>query len=856
MGAAVAKAIAYVTTAISKVTLAHVAIGVATYSAINYAVKKLIPTQDQDALEGMTLSRKEPAGHRRIVYGNVRVGGTLLYSTTSGDENKYLYQVYAIADTANLHSVTGNPTAAIDSLSAIYFNKEVAAQHIGSNSYLFASKWAKAGTANAQSDFLQFQFFDGSQTSASSLLLETSDWSSTHILKGIAYVACRFKFDADMFNQGLPNLSFVVQGRRVYNPSIGSHYADKPETWAYSQNSALCLLDYMRDPVYGLNESIGSFNSTSLTTAINVCNENIAIAGSSNTQARYTCNGVVLTSNSLQSNIEDLLSSMAGKVFYTSGQFHIKPKIPTDSSYYPSVEPTTVDEDMMCGAISVVTKASRRQQYNVVKGKFASADKNYVTATYPTREDANYQSDDGEKLVLDLDLPFTTTHQTAQRIAQITLETSRNQATINMQLKIEALKFRVGDLINVQYAKFGYNPKTFEIINMRIVPDVEKGIYVDVTAIEEDPNAYIWDTSDEIVYQSPLTLNNYDGSTVTAPAGITAEFIVVSDESLNTTPKLSIIINDDPAPYVTHYQLYIYRLPEAGATGHTEFLADSQEFTLTKDFGSRKEHTIDVVDRREGHYRITVQAVNINGVYSDITSADFEITADDREQILGVVENSVIIVQQNTPIVDEPDIEDITAAKGSPPDENDVIIQQEVDDDNNIVDSVVYNYISTMKILHTYRVFAVSSAGYLPNVSRVFIDIWASVQATEGGTWSAVDVTSTAGQPSYTTAFAGKGTISIYDSNADIDTLYNETVDGVEIYRGNDFLENIKPMSTVQYFTAAKQKALFRFEVDSQYVNQTTTNYSLSTPYKLRYTVGGDVFESTIVSPSLAIIKV
>ena len=840
---------------IGGLTLAKVAVGVATFATINYAVKKLIPTLDQDSINGMTVSRKEPAGNRRIVYGNARVGGTLLYSTTSGDENKYLYQVYALADTANLHSTTGNPTAALDSMSAIYFNKEVVAQHLGSNSYLFTNEWAKDGTANTQSDYAKFEFFDGSQTTASSLLLETSGWSASHILKGIAYVACRFTYDQDKYANGLPNLSFFVQGRRVYNPNDAAHYPDKPETWEFSKNSTLCLLDYMRDPVYGLGESIDSFNSTSITNAMNVCDENISIAGSGSTIKRYTCDGVVLTSNSIQSNIEDLLSSMAGKVHYTSGKFYISPKIPTDSSYYPSVEPTTVDEDMMCGAVSVVTKNTRRNQYNVVQGKFASVDKNYVVASYPTRENATYQTEDGQKLVLDLDLPLTTSHQAAQRIAQITLETSRNQATINLELKLEALKFKVGDLINVQYAKFGYNPKTFEILNMRIVPDEQKGIYIEVTAIEEDSNAYVWDTSDEIVYQSPATLNNYDGSTVTAPAGINADFIVVADDKLNKTPKLSIVINDEPSPYVTHYQLHVYRLPEAGATGHEEHLADSHEFTLTKDFGDRKEHTIDVVDRREGHYRVTVQAVNINGVFSDITSTDFEITADDREQILPVESQTTIIVRQTTALADEPTIAEVEEAKGSSVEENDVIIYQQVDDNNVVIDSKVYNYVSTMSIIHTNRYFAVSSPTMRPNSSRVFIDFWASVNAPQGGTWSASDVTSTEGQPQYVSAFAGKGTITIYDTNSEVDSLLNETVDGVEIYRGNDFLVNVKPMSTVQYFTAAKQKALFRFEVDSQYVNSTTTNYFLGTYYKLQYTLGSTVYESAAINASATIIN-
>lgn len=820
--------------------------GVAAVSAINYAVKALVPDVNQrQGMNGMTISRREPALNRSIIYGTVRVGGALLYSGTTGNENEYLYQVYAIADTGRKYN--NNPIAAIDDLLEIYFDKERVATH-NNGTFTYYGKYINGSSAqqsgNASAEFIKFQFFDGSQTSASSMMLETPDWGTSCKLKGVAYVACRFKYDQDVFPNGLPNVSFKVKGRRVYDPTNGSMSSNNPNTWAYSNNSALCLMDYMTDPVYGLNLTYGDFDIVSRNLAIGVCNQNVALAGTSATQDRYTCDGLLLTSNTVQSNVEDILSSMAGKLAYSAGKFHIY------GNANRSAETKTVDEDMMVGAISVVTKTTRRNQFNVVQGKFASEEQDYVVASYPTQENSTYITEDNERLTLDLDLPFTTDHRRAQRIAKATLEKSRLQSVIKLKLNLEAMKFKVGDIINVEYPKFGYNPKRFEIQNMRIIPDEKMGIYVEITALEDDPNQHDWDeNADELVFQSPNVVNNYDGSTVTAPFGISADFTVVSDIHLNVTPKLSIVIRDNPSPYITHYQLYVYKIPEPNAVGHREYLSNSHEFTLTRDFGIRKTHTIDVIDKSVGHYRVSVQAVNISGVYSDIVTAEYEITEEDREQILAAEENRVIVVQQSGALSDEPNLADVEAAKGSPLTENDEIIYQQVQN-GTVVDSKLYNYKTATKVINLNEGFARSTTNYRANSERIFVDVWVAVNAPIGGNWSYQLVS---GTPMYNSVpFANYGTVTIYDTSAEVQTLYDETVEQVidgltyeiEVYRGNYFLENVQPMSTTQYFLAPIQKALFRFELNSQYATSTQNAYSIGSYYKLIYTHNGTVYET------------
>jgi hypothetical protein len=851
MAAAVVAAVKAVVVAVKASAVAtYIVATVAVVGTVSYLSKRSLAKamrENKDSIQGMTFNVKSPDAARRIIYGQVRVGGVLVYSTTEDRvengktfENEYLYQVYALADTAHVHSVTGAPQPALSSLVSLAFDKEYIANHTGNNNFIYTSEWAKANTANQQSDHLKFEFFDGSQTTASPLMLETSDWTSSHILKGVAYVACRFKFDQEKFQQGLPNVSCLVRGRKVYNGALGTS-PDQPETWFYNTNSAACLADYIRDPVYGLGESQDVFDSARFSTAISVCAENISQTPTM--KSRYTCNGIINTDQTLQSNIEDLLSSMAGALYYSSGKFIIAPKVPTDSSYYPNVESATVDEDMMVGGVKLVTKSTRRNQYNTVQGKFASEENKFVVASFPTRQNTSYIADDGQKLTLDITLPFTTNNADAQRIAQITLESSRQQATIQLELSIEAMKFMVGDLINVKYEKFGYNTKTFQIQNMRFVPHAERGIYVQVTALEEDSNAYVWDSSDEIVFQNIQALSRFDGGTVSAPSGIFAEYTVVADNILNTTPKIAVTINDEPNAFITHYQLYIYPIPAAGVGGHEQYLIDSTEFTLNKDYANRKRHLVDVVDDRTGHYRVAVQAVNILGVYSPVTTFDFEITKQQQNEISDNSGGTVIIVQQTGALDPEPNEADVEEAKGSPISDNDTVIYQQVDDNNEVIDSVIYEFNSGIKIFNLMAIYSMSHPAYFSNLSRVFVDVWVEANTgITGGTWSA-QVTNT--QNGGTQSLDAHTSTTIYDNDLDIQTLYNETVDGYDVYRANDFLVNVQPMSTTRYIGQGRQKAMFRFEVDAQYVNHVSNDYNLMSEYQFRYTIGQAQFNSS-----------
>lgn len=771
MAAVVAKAIAYGVTAVKGITALQFVAGAVMAAGINY-LKKGLDAAQTDEIKGLTLTSRSPAGARKIIYGKVRVGGHLVFSGSAGEDNFKLIQVVALADQTRKSGSA--PNKAITDVEDIYFNGErVATYDYNTNGFVL--------TDQKYSGYFFLDSFDGSQTTASPIASGSDDWSSTSILKGVGYVAMSFWYDQDVYVDGLPNVSFFVKGRPVYDPRSNSHSESDPTTWEYRENPALSLLDYMCDPVYGLGLSYSDFDSTSFIETANYCDDSVAYktgdGSQSNTTAysrRYIIGGQINTENSIRSNIEDILSSMAGKLSYSNGKYFLessKPKV---------AESTIVDEGMMVGAISLVTKSSRQNQYNTVQGRFASSDNNYQESSYPTQTNSTYVSDDGEELILDLDLPLTTQNHIAQRIAKYTLNRSRNQTVINLRLSIEAMKFKVGDLINVKYEKFGYNTKGFVIQSFRLKPDVNAGMFVEVEAIEYDPSDVVYSVLDQIVFQQDLIASQYDPLGISAPTSIAAYFATEVDNEDNLTPKINITIDDDPSAFITHYQLYIYRLPEENATGHEQYIDDGIEFTLTKDFGLRKGHAIDVVDRRTGFYRIACQSVNTSGVYSSVVTSDFEIEEEHREIVAPSDNPSVIVIQQTEAIDPVVEISDavIEEAKGSPPQANDTIIVQQVDSAGAVVDAETRKW--KRGIILTRNDDFATSGFFVGYNDEVFIDIWCrAIGAPTGGVWSKVltDNTITAN----TQSLHDRSTTTMYSTASELDTLKGHYVTNYSI---------------------------------------------------------------------------
>ena len=394
-------------------------------TAMGAALNALSPKPTSGASGGYSLTGTSgSAVDHQIIYGKTKVGGVRIYDTTTGGEsNTYLHRILAYAG----HE--------IESYEEIYLNDEVVTLDGSGNV-----------TSPARYDgFVRIKKYYGTTTQAADadLVTETSgEWSNLHTLSNIAYLYIRLKYKAEVFPNGIPVISTVVKGKKVFDPETS--------TTAWSDNPALCLRDYISSS-YGLSIPTSRIADTLVITAKDICDQTVE------SEARYSCNGSFLTSATPKQVISNMLTSMGGLFWYSQGMWRMK------AAAY--VTPTvTLDEDDLRSGISLSTRHSRRDNFNTVKGTFRGAESDWQEADYPLVDDAAFITADNNLVnTVDFSLPFTSSSKTAQRIARVFLNRNREQLTVSATFGLKAFQVEVGDVVYLNNTRFGWSNKPFEV---------------------------------------------------------------------------------------------------------------------------------------------------------------------------------------------------------------------------------------------------------------------------------------------------------------------------------------------------------------------------------------------------------
>lgn len=552
----------------------------AAFTGMSAVAKGLAPKPGTGArMRGITATTREPAATRKMVYGEMRVGGHVVFIGNSDEgatpDNNYLHLVIAFAS----HE--------IESYEEIYFNED----RVWDKTNLVDSDWTSV---------LNVYTHDGSQTLADAqLVTDCFNWTNNHKLLGIAYVHFKMLWDGDKFPNGIPNITAKLKGKKVYDPRDVSQSASTPSTWLWSDNPALVLRDYLTNR-YGLDEDDAVISDEAVEVAADRCDESIDLSGGG-TQVRYRCNGQLDTNNNIKSNIENILGSMGGFITYTSGKYVMR----ASSFVTPTV---SFDESDITSAITVQTKQSRRSQYNAVKGIYVSSEANYKVCDYPAQISSTYSTEDGALVELDMPLPFVVHNQQAQRLAKIALNKSRQHIVVSASFNLKALQIKVGDTINLSNTRLGFTNKVFEVVDYALQIKAGDRVFVDLTLVESSAAVYDWTTSDEIDFlgDGEVTLDN--GRTAQPVSNLTGLEIglVGPDATLQTAYRLS------------------WDLPDTRFTG--DILVSWYDVTgtlpqdLIQGFAGPEATEFLITGLEPGEtYSFYVQTINLIGVKSDPT---------------------------------------------------------------------------------------------------------------------------------------------------------------------------------------------------------------------------------------------
>ena len=455
------------------INFATIAVGFLAQTAMGLALSALTPKpKSLGANRGYQVNSRGGALDHQIIYGRAKVGGALVFETTfegtTDDpdvDNQFLYQVYAHA----AHSVDGYQDVYIDNKLVTEWRLENTYEIVsgpdavpngtGLVPYTVCDTGVDGTVIGSQCnnryglnyDGLQMpsmvlKFYDGTQTEANpTLITDLPDkWTTEHVLNDTAYMIAKMGFDARSYPNGVPEILCTIRGKNtIYDPRTGG--------LGYTDNPALILNDYITSG-FGLGEDQSNVDIAQLTFAADICQQL-----TSEGQLLYTCNGAFATQVSPHDIISDLITSMAGLVWYSQGKWRMKP------AYW--VAPTlSLNEDDLRSSIGVKTRHSRRDNFNVVKGTFRGPETSWQVTDYPeVTQQIFVDIDGGQESVVDFDLPFTDNSTEARRLALIMLERNRQQLTVTASFGLRAFKAQVGDVIELSVARFGWVAKTFEV---------------------------------------------------------------------------------------------------------------------------------------------------------------------------------------------------------------------------------------------------------------------------------------------------------------------------------------------------------------------------------------------------------
>ncbi len=506
---------------------------------------------------------------RKVVYGRARVSGAILYRQATGDKQQFLHLVIALAgheidavetvyfgDVAlpaanattgfiesgefaasrkDVRSMAGGATSATIPVAAGETLVRVVSvtqgwQYGGQQqtrpapftvvgSVVSYSASASPGSSYTSTGFtvtyevtvvvprvrIRSVLGTATQPAFAELVAESGGkWTAAHQCKGIAALYVRLEFDQDIFGQtGLPNVSAVVRGKKVRDPRTG--------LTAWSDNSALCLADYLRDAVYGMGATAAEVPDAELITAANVCDQTVTISAGGATQRRYTCNGSFSSDKSQREVLDHIAETMAGTVAWVQGRWLIL----AGAWRAPTV---TLTESDLAGSAPVIQPwAPRRDLVNRVIATYAAADKAYVDVQAPAVTNATYVSQDGG-----LDLPTEVTYEfvtdgwRAQRLAKIELERTRQAMVVQLSCKLSAYNLSPGDTVNLTLARYGFAAKTFEVVSRSLSMETWT-----VDLLLRETAAGVWDWNFGEATAVDLTPNTTLPSPFAPPASIT-----------------------------------------------------------------------------------------------------------------------------------------------------------------------------------------------------------------------------------------------------------------------------------------------------------------------------------------------
>jgi hypothetical protein len=584
-------------------------------TAISYllAPKPKAPRQSSnDEVKGILVNKDANNNPIPVVYGQRQVGLTRVYVESSGADNQYLYIAGVLCEGGN---------AGIESIDEIYVDDKLVtwsgALTDGTLRTVNSSdtNFYKDGTS-----LISVQGFYGlDNQSASSLLQEQANWTTNHKLSGLAYLAIRLKWNQDCFS-GIPEIRVTLKGKKIYDPRLdstkggsGSHRQDTASTWAYSKNSSLVLLDYLRNGRYGkgLPNSAFETNYDSFKTSANTCETQVTPYTSGTDINLFETHAVLDSEKKVIDNVRELLVPMRAIFNYTQGKYKVIIE-GTGSSQLLLTKDNVVSEVKLQGE-------NKSEKYNRVVGTFTNPSKDYQsdTVSYPPFDDSGLAVEDRHATMLSadndtlLERSFDMIHVTspyqAEEICENILKRSRNCLKAEVTITSEGLNLAIGDIVTATYSTAGFENKPFRVMSLSINADSTVNLGLE----EHQDNFYTWESKSQAPTIADTVLPN--PFSVVPPSSLTLSDDLIEYNDGTCITRLNIDITASTDAFVDQYEVEVKQTLDADGNAVTDdYRVIGRGIALSYEL-------LNAIDGAT--YSVRARAINTLGVRSTYTTA-------------------------------------------------------------------------------------------------------------------------------------------------------------------------------------------------------------------------------------------
>jgi len=551
-------------------------------------------TNDFEETErGILLNKQSNNACVPVVYGERLIGGTRVFIETSGTDNTYLYVALVLSE-GEVNSIeeirVDDKVVTFDGALTHGTVREVASSD---------SNFYKDSTSH-----IQIQAFMGTDDQvASSVLTPLSSWGSNHRLRGICYLALRFKWNQDVFG-GIPVVQAKVKGKKIV--TLASDLSE--QTASFSTNPAFCLLDYLRNERYGKGIATSSLDLQSFYDASQVCVTQVTPFSGGSDINLFDCNAVVDTSKKVIDNVRDIIKGMRGYLPYVQGKY----KLVIETTGTASISLT---EDDIIGGYALASP-TKNNKFNRVIVSFVNPDRNYQVdeVQFPPIDDSGLASadqhatmktaDGGFLLEGRFDFRTITSPYQAEELAEVILRRSRESLGLSINCGFKAYELHIGDIVNVTLSSLGFSSKAFRVLSMTFREDYT----IDLNLVEYQASHYTFATKGQVASTPSTTLPS--PFTIQPPSAITLsdEMIEYADGIVIT--RLNIDITASTDQFVQYYQVEAKK-------------SDESDFKIISSGSQLKHEFLNVID--DATYDVRVKAINTFNVSSSFISASRKI---------------------------------------------------------------------------------------------------------------------------------------------------------------------------------------------------------------------------------------